>query len=131
MPALVSALNSVDLPTLGKPTMPHWRLMESFELVKRRAPRGSTLVFARRGRKGPATRAQRAATSCGAGQTAIVSPRLSLLGEPGRADPRGAGSENLYPSLRPRRAARPHGCRRRPLAETPGCTSNREIPRRL
>src|SRR5471032_1271997 len=43
MPALVSALNSVDLPTLGKPTMPHWRLMESFELVKRRAPRGSTL----------------------------------------------------------------------------------------
>src|SRR5260370_1159489 len=44
MPALVSALNSVDLPTLGKPTMPHWRLMESFELVKRRAPRGSTLV---------------------------------------------------------------------------------------
>ena len=23
MPALVSALNSVDLPTLGRPTMPH------------------------------------------------------------------------------------------------------------
>src|ERR1700710_1890487 len=43
MPALVSALNSVDLPTLGKPTIPHWRLMESFELVKRRGPRGSTL----------------------------------------------------------------------------------------
>src|ERR1700720_1189731 len=51
MPALVSALNRVDLPTLGKPTMPHWRLMESFELVKRRAPRGSTLGFARRGQK--------------------------------------------------------------------------------
>jgi hypothetical protein len=27
MPALVSALKRVDLPTLGKPTMPHWRLM--------------------------------------------------------------------------------------------------------
>ena len=27
MPALVSALNSVDLPTLGRPTMPHLRLM--------------------------------------------------------------------------------------------------------
>jgi hypothetical protein len=24
MPALVSALKSVDLPTLGRPTMPHW-----------------------------------------------------------------------------------------------------------
>lgn len=30
MPALVRALKSVDLPTLGKPTMPHWRLMGSF-----------------------------------------------------------------------------------------------------
>src|ERR1700761_8145967 len=28
MPALVSALKSVDLPTLGKPTMPHFKLME-------------------------------------------------------------------------------------------------------
>jgi hypothetical protein len=27
MPALVSALKSVDLPTLGSPTMPHLRLM--------------------------------------------------------------------------------------------------------
>ena len=27
MPALVSALNSVDLPTLGKPTMPHFNAM--------------------------------------------------------------------------------------------------------
>src|SRR5438874_13719773 len=27
MPALVSALKSVDLPTLGRPTMPHLRLM--------------------------------------------------------------------------------------------------------
>ena len=27
MPALVSALNRVDLPTLGRPTMPHLRLM--------------------------------------------------------------------------------------------------------
>jgi hypothetical protein len=24
---LVSALKRVDLPTLGRPTMPHWRLM--------------------------------------------------------------------------------------------------------
>src|SRR3954447_18741197 len=30
MPARVSALNSVDLPTLGKPTMPHLRLIASF-----------------------------------------------------------------------------------------------------
>jgi hypothetical protein len=28
MPALVRALKRVDLPTLGKPTMPHLRLME-------------------------------------------------------------------------------------------------------
>ena len=28
MPALVSALNRVDLPTLGRPTMPHFKLME-------------------------------------------------------------------------------------------------------
>jgi hypothetical protein len=27
MPALVNALNKVDLPTLGKPTMPHFKLM--------------------------------------------------------------------------------------------------------
>src|SRR6185436_11030790 len=27
MPAFVSALKRVDLPTLGKPTMPHFRLM--------------------------------------------------------------------------------------------------------
>ncbi len=33
MPALVRALNRVDLPTLGKPTMPHFKLMEfSLEL---------------------------------------------------------------------------------------------------
>jgi hypothetical protein len=25
---LVRALKRVDLPTLGRPTMPHWRLME-------------------------------------------------------------------------------------------------------
>jgi hypothetical protein len=28
MPALVSALNRVDLPTLGRPTIPHLRDME-------------------------------------------------------------------------------------------------------
>jgi hypothetical protein len=28
MPALVRALKRVDLPTLGRPTMPHWRAME-------------------------------------------------------------------------------------------------------
>src|SRR4051794_6492023 len=28
MPALVSALKRVDLPTLGRPTMPHLRLMK-------------------------------------------------------------------------------------------------------
>ena len=27
MPALVSALNRVDLPTFGRPTMPHWMPM--------------------------------------------------------------------------------------------------------
>src|SRR5687768_14863795 len=27
MPALVKALNKVDLPTLGRPTIPHFRLM--------------------------------------------------------------------------------------------------------
>src|SRR5690606_31115739 len=27
MPDLVKALKVVDLPTLGRPTMPHWRLM--------------------------------------------------------------------------------------------------------
>src|SRR5471030_1427448 len=32
MPALVSALKSVDLPTLGNPTMPHLRLMEFLSL---------------------------------------------------------------------------------------------------
>jgi hypothetical protein len=30
MPALVKALKRVDLPTLGKPTMPHLRLMNFF-----------------------------------------------------------------------------------------------------
>src|ERR1019366_1605561 len=30
MPAFVSALKRVDLPTLGRPTMPHFRLMEGF-----------------------------------------------------------------------------------------------------
>jgi hypothetical protein len=40
--------------------------MESFELVKRRAPRGSTLVFARRGFHNPGEQARKlAATSCG------------------------------------------------------------------
>src|SRR5690349_11214303 len=29
MPALVSALNRVDLPTLGRPTMPHFKLIKS------------------------------------------------------------------------------------------------------
>src|SRR5258708_32583151 len=104
MPALVSALNRVDLPTLGKPTMPHWRLMESFELVKRRAPRGSTLGFARRGQKTPATAAQRAATSCGAGQTAIVPPRLSLLGTLGCAEPQAPNRQREAPSLQLRAA---------------------------
>jgi ribosome-binding ATPase YchF (GTP1/OBG family) len=28
MPALVRALNNVDLPTLGRPTMPHFKLMK-------------------------------------------------------------------------------------------------------
>jgi hypothetical protein len=31
MPALVKALKRVDLPTLGKPTMPHLRLIEIFQ----------------------------------------------------------------------------------------------------
>ena len=35
MPALVSALKSVDLPTLGKPTMPHLRLMASIPCALR------------------------------------------------------------------------------------------------
>src|ERR1019366_8235624 len=30
MPAFVSALKRVDLPTLGRPTMPHFSLMEGF-----------------------------------------------------------------------------------------------------
>src|SRR6186713_51793 len=29
MPALVKALNKVDLPTLGKPTIPHFKLMSA------------------------------------------------------------------------------------------------------
>src|SRR4051812_32473019 len=29
MPALVSALNSVDLPTFGRPTIPHLRLIDA------------------------------------------------------------------------------------------------------
>src|SRR3990167_2093884 len=32
MPALVSALKREDLPTLGRPTMPHWRLMGDFRI---------------------------------------------------------------------------------------------------
>src|SRR5437867_462039 len=31
MPALVSALNRVDFPTLGKPTMPHFKLMTNLQ----------------------------------------------------------------------------------------------------
>src|SRR5580765_5573251 len=34
MPALVSALNRVDLPTFGRPTIPHLRLMMSAVRVK-------------------------------------------------------------------------------------------------
>jgi hypothetical protein len=35
MPALVKALNRVDLPTLGKPTIPHFMLQNpSDRLVK-------------------------------------------------------------------------------------------------
>ena len=33
MPARVSALKSVDLPTLGRPTMPHLRLMAFLSFV--------------------------------------------------------------------------------------------------
>src|SRR6187455_629016 len=39
MPALVSALNRVDLPTFGRPTIPHFRLMMSAVRVKS-TPRG-------------------------------------------------------------------------------------------
>src|SRR5438128_10503122 len=38
MPALVRALNRVDLPTLGRPTMPHLRLMGSFQGSNLRNP---------------------------------------------------------------------------------------------
>ena len=34
MPDLVSALNRVDLPTLGRPTMPHFKLMIFFRQIK-------------------------------------------------------------------------------------------------
>src|SRR5437667_364636 len=34
MPAFVSALNSVDLPTFGRPTMPHLRLMSDFPALR-------------------------------------------------------------------------------------------------
>src|SRR4051794_40280942 len=40
MPAFVSALKRVDLPTLGRPTMPHWRLIRGLS------------VFATKGREG-------------------------------------------------------------------------------
>src|SRR6218665_1388910 len=33
MPARVSALKRVDLPTLGRPTMPHWRLMAGLSRI--------------------------------------------------------------------------------------------------
>src|SRR5450830_859785 len=36
MPALVRALKRVDLPTLGRPTMPHLRLMTKFFLNQKR-----------------------------------------------------------------------------------------------
>src|SRR6218665_3799311 len=34
MPARVSALKRVDLPTLGRPTMPHWRLMAGLSRIR-------------------------------------------------------------------------------------------------
>src|SRR5688572_10208973 len=37
MPALVRALKSVDLPTLGRPTMPHFKLMERLSSGNRKA----------------------------------------------------------------------------------------------
>jgi hypothetical protein len=40
MPALVRALNRVDLPTLGKPTMPHFKLMKIS--LKNQCPGGTS-----------------------------------------------------------------------------------------
>lgn len=36
MPALVKALNSVDFPTFGKPTIPHFKLMTAFQKEARK-----------------------------------------------------------------------------------------------
>src|ERR1700742_1432902 len=80
MPALVNALKSVDLPTLGKPTMPHWRLMESFELVKRRAPGGSTPDARVAGFSPPGATRLAGGHVVRAGKTAIVAPRVGRLG---------------------------------------------------
>ena len=44
MPALVSALNSVDLPTLGRPTMPQRRLISSGVFGRLREPNEAALL---------------------------------------------------------------------------------------
>ncbi|MGA7814126.1 hypothetical protein [Caballeronia sp.] len=65
--------------------------MESFELVKRRAPRGSTLVFARRGfDANPGNQRVAGGHVVRAGQTAIVPPSApGLGGKAGRVRPPG------------------------------------------
>src|SRR5450830_89360 len=55
MPALVRALKRVDLPTLGRPTMPHLRLMTKFFLNQKRYCSKSgrlTIAFAAAGAAG-------------------------------------------------------------------------------
>jgi len=44
-PALVSALNKVDLPTLGSPTIPHLSAMPSHFLMKEQIYLNSILVM--------------------------------------------------------------------------------------
>jgi hypothetical protein len=66
MPALVSALNRVDLPTLGKPTIPHFMkvLMNQYEPARLNPMSASWKSLPRvnwRGRKGQSQTRQNSA----------------------------------------------------------------------
>src|SRR5262245_21506853 len=94
MPALVRALNSVDLPTFGRPTMPHLRLMAGSTAmgemsgVAMSAPNGrGPILRAPSRRSAPALRieADRGASCQAGGQQAVdaaLDDRVHAEGDP-------------------------------------------------
>src|SRR6218665_2189109 len=67
MPARVSALKRVDLPTLGRPTMPHWRLMAGLSRIRETGRRFYGAVRA-------SIRGHRSGRPCSASAVSVETP---------------------------------------------------------